>query len=86
MCSAKKKEDLHFEKALERLEEILEKMNGGTVGLDDALKLYEEADGLIKACSCKLNDAERKIEMLIKGRDGAVVVDGEGKPITEPYS
>jgi exodeoxyribonuclease VII small subunit len=86
MCSAKKKEDLHFEKGLERLEEILEKMNSGTVGLDDSLKLYEEADSLIKACGAKLNDAERKIEMLIKGRDGAVIVDNDGTPTTEPFS
>lgn len=79
------KKEINFEKSLERLEEILEKMNAGTVGLDDSLKLYEEADGLIKACGTKLNDAERKIEKLIKNREGGIVTDTEGQPATEPF-
>lgn len=59
-----------FESALQRLEQILEKMNSGAVPLEESLKLYEEADQLITSCSKKLNDAEKKIEILIKNRSG----------------
>ena len=59
-----------FEKAFGRLEEILEKMTSGEVPLDNAIKLYEEADKLIKQCSKRLTSAERKIEKLVKSRSG----------------
>ncbi len=57
---------MKFEKAFSRLEEILEKMNSGNVPLDDSLKLYEEADTLIKSCTKQLSDAEEKIETLMQ--------------------
>ncbi len=59
-----------FEKAFSRLEEILNKMSSGQVPLDDAIKLYEEADKLIKQCSKRLTSAEQKIEKLVKSRSG----------------
>lgn len=86
MATTGKKEPINFEKSLERLEEILEKMNTGAVGLDESLKLYEEADTLIKGCSTKLNEAERKIEILIKNRDGNLTIDADGKPGAEPFN
>jgi exodeoxyribonuclease VII small subunit len=66
-------------------EEILDKMNAGNVSLDEALKLYEEADRLIAGCSKKLNAAEARIEMLIKKRDGELALDEEGKPQTANF-
>lgn len=57
---------MKFEKAFSRLEEILEKMNSGNVPLDDSLKLYEEADSLIKSCTKQLSEAEEKIETLMQ--------------------
>lgn len=62
------KEETSFEKAFERLEEILQKMNEGKISLDTSLKLFEEADFLISNCSLKLAQAEQKIETLIKNR------------------
>ena len=58
-----------YEKAFERLEKILEMMNSGKVPLEDSLKLYEEAEGLIRSCTTSLNTAEQKIEQLIKHGD-----------------
>lgn len=78
-------QEINFEKAFARLENILEKMNSGTVPLDDSLKLYEEADCLIKACAHKLNSAEQKIETLIKNRSGELALDASGKPQTESF-
>ena len=55
-----------FEKALERLEEIVKKMEEGNMTLDDSLKAFEEGINLSRFCAKKLDDAERKVEMLIK--------------------
>jgi len=75
--------ELSFEVAFARLEEILEKMNSGSVSLDESLKLYEEADKLINICSKRLNSAEKKIETLIKNRKGELVLGPDQKPMTE---
>ncbi|MBS0623220.1 MAG: exodeoxyribonuclease VII small subunit [Verrucomicrobia bacterium] len=72
-----------FEKAFARLEEILEKMNSGKLSLEESLKLYEEADNLIVCCANRLNEAEEKIEMLIKKRDGQLSLNSESQPQTE---
>lgn len=57
-----------FEKAFERLEEILKILNEKAISLEDSLKLFEEANFLITNCSSKLEDAEKKVEILIKKR------------------
>lgn len=77
---------LSFEAAFERLEEILGRLNTGTVSLDDSLKLYEEADRLIATCNKRLNDAERKIEILVKNRSGELAIGSDEKPIMQEYS
>lgn len=74
-----------FETAYTRLEEILEKMNHGKVSLEESLKLYEEADQLIASCSKRLQDAEKRIEILIKNREGELVLDTAGNPTTKPW-
>lgn len=76
---------LSFETAYARLEEILEKMNSGKVSLEDSLKLYEEADRLMHWCSKRLTEAEKKIEILVKNRDGDLLVDEQGKPQAQPF-
>jgi exodeoxyribonuclease VII, small subunit len=76
---------MKFEEAYSRLEEILEKMNSGKASLDDSLKLYEEADKLIVTCQKKLSEAEKKIEMMIKNRNGEVVLDETGNPTVQVF-
>lgn len=82
----KTESELPFEKAFARLEEILERMNSGDTSLDDSLQLFEEADQLIHTCSKRLNDAERRVEVLIKNRSGELVVDADSKPTTSEFS
>jgi exodeoxyribonuclease VII small subunit len=77
--------DISFEKAFERLEEILEKMNKEKVSLDESLKLFEEANSLINICSTQLSNAEQKIEILLKGKNGELTLDKTGKPLTESF-
>lgn len=67
-----------FEKAFERLEQILEKMNSGKTPLEESLKLFEEAEKLINSCSQRLTSAEQKIEQLVKNKQGA-------EPQTVPF-
>lgn len=76
---------LTFEDSFSRLEEILEKMNSNTISLDESLSLYEEADKLISLCSKRLNDAERKVEVLIKNRNGEIQFGPDQKPLTQDY-
>ena len=75
-----------FESAFARLEEILERMNSGTISLDESLKLYEEADMLIVMCSKRLSDAERKIEILIKNRSGELTIGTDQKPLVQDFN
>jgi exodeoxyribonuclease VII small subunit len=76
---------MKFEEAYSRLEEILEKMNSGKASLDDSLKLYEEADKLIVTCQKTLSEAEKKIEMMIKSRNGEVILDEAGNPTVQAF-
>lgn len=78
--------DITFEAAFARLEEILEKMNSGSISLDESLKLYEEADSLINICSKRLNDAERRIEVLVKNRAGEIALGQDQKPLMQDFN
>lgn len=78
--------DQTFETAFERMEQILEKMNGGKIPLDESLKLFEEADRLIRFCSERLTAAEQKVELLIKGRNGELMLDSSQQPQKQSYT
>lgn len=75
-----------FESSLARLEEILEKMNSDTIALDESVALYEEADTLINSCSSMLNEAEQKVEVLMKDRQGKLLLSEENKPQLQEFS
>ncbi len=72
--------EIDLEKAFQRLELILEKMNSGKATLDESLALYEEADRLIASCGRKLEGAQAKVQMLIKKRNGELECDEQGRP------
>ena len=61
-----------FEKALARLEEIAAEMESGELGLEKMVAAFEEGQKLVKLCSSKLNEVEKKIEQLVKNADGSV--------------
>lgn len=58
-----------FEKSLERLEMIVREMESGELSLEKMMKHFEEGMSLVGICSVKLNEVERKIEMLVKKGD-----------------
>ena len=59
-----------FEDALSRLEEIVHKMEAGDLSLDESLKSFEEGIKLVRICSKKLEEAERRIDILVKNEQG----------------
>lgn len=58
-----------FEDALEKLEDIVKKMEAGGIPLDEAMRAFEEGIKLIRFCSAKLEETERRVEMLLAKED-----------------
>ncbi len=58
-----------FEKALEKLEGIVRKMEEGNMTLDESLKAFEEGIKLSRFCADKLDEAERKVKLLLREGD-----------------
>ncbi|MHB8907990.1 MAG: exodeoxyribonuclease VII small subunit [Syntrophales bacterium] len=61
-----------FEEALERLEEIVKKMEAGEMTLEESLKAFEEGIRLSRLCAKKLDEADRRVEILLR-QDGEIV-------------
>jgi exodeoxyribonuclease VII small subunit len=59
-----------FEASLARLEEIVKALESGDLGLDAALELFEEGIRLSRLCHGKLEQAERRVELLLKEASG----------------
>jgi len=59
-----------FETALKKLEEIVKKLENGELSLDSALALFEEGIKLSRFCHAKLEEAERRVEILLKSDSG----------------
>lgn len=61
---------LKFEDALARLETIVSELEKGDLPLNDSLKMFEEGIKLSKTCLKMLDDAERKVEIMVQDKDG----------------
>jgi exodeoxyribonuclease VII small subunit len=73
-----------FEEALQQLEQIVQKLEKGELPLEESLKHYEEGIRLSRLCHGKLEEAEGKIEMLMKDGRGEAILDKDGRPKTKP--
>lgn len=62
--------DKKFESALEELEQVVEQLESGELSLEDSLSAFEKGVGLVRFCNQKLNEVEKKIEMLVKDKEG----------------
>jgi len=60
----------NFEGALAELEEVVEQLESGDLPLDDSLAAFEKGVGLLKFCNQKLTEVEKKVELLLKDKDG----------------
>jgi exodeoxyribonuclease VII small subunit len=61
-----------FEVALARLEDIVTELESGELGLEQSLKLFEEGVKLARICNARLEEAERKVEILLKDKAGKI--------------
>ncbi len=64
-----------FERSLARLEEVVRKLESPQLSLDDAMELFEEGVGLSRECQKQLEEAEGKVEILLKKADGKLVAE-----------
>ncbi len=71
MTRAKKSsKEPRFEEAIDRLENIVGNLEAGDLSLDDSLRLFEEGVRLTRMCASRLDEAQRRIEMLTRGTGG----------------
>lgn len=61
-----------FESALKSLEDIVTQLESGDLTLDRALELFEEGVRISRFCGSKLDEAERRVEILVKSADGSM--------------
>lgn len=62
-----------FEKSIAELEEIVSQLENGSVTLDESLELFEKGIKLSKSCQKMLDQAEKKVSILMTNEDGEIV-------------
>lgn len=70
---------MDFEKRLNRLEDIVGKMESGELALEESLKLFEEGIRLSRECNTQLTEAEQKVKLLLG-------VGADGEPVTRDFT
>jgi exodeoxyribonuclease VII small subunit len=81
----KEQSEKNFETALEDLEQVVEQLESGDLALEDSLAAFEKGVGLAKYCNQKLNDVEKKVELLIKDKDGKLQLKAFGDLAEDEY-
>lgn len=66
-----------FETAFRKLEKIVQRLEGEEMPLDESLQLFEEGIKLSRFCHQRLEEVEKKIELIL--------ADAKGQPVTEPF-
>ena len=66
-------QDIKFEKAIERLEKIVQTLEKGELPLEDSLKIFEEGIKLSQVCMARLDEAEKRVEILMKDKGKTVI-------------
>ncbi|HVB33246.1 MAG TPA: exodeoxyribonuclease VII small subunit [Patescibacteria group bacterium] len=73
--SPEKEPKLDFERSMTRLEQVVKKLESPDLSLDEAMKLFEEGVTLSRECQKQLEEAEARIEILLKKADGKLVAE-----------
>lgn len=76
--SREDKEEVPFEESIKQLAEIVDKLEGGDLPLDESVALFEKGMHIAKRSQAQLDRAERKVEELL-------AVDENGTPATRPF-
>jgi exodeoxyribonuclease VII small subunit len=75
--AAKKQQELSFEAALKRLEDVLDSLEHGDLPLEGAMRAFEEGVQLVRVCHQKLDEVDQRVELLLK--------DDAGRFFTRPF-
>lgn len=73
-----------FEASLAELEKIVRRLEDGDLPLEESLKLFEKGVKLSRECQERLNQAERRIEILLKDEDGNPTLQAIGTEDLQP--
>lgn len=68
-----------FEEAITQLGDIVRKLDTGSTSLDEAMELFEQGIKLTKECNKMLDEAEQKVNILIKNADGSITAEKTSK-------
>ena len=78
---------LKFEAAIEDLEQVVEQLESGDLSLEDALATFEKGVGLVRYCNQKLSEVEKKVELLVRDKEGQLRLKAFGNgPAPDPDS
>jgi len=64
---------MSFEQALRALEDVVRRLEGGEVPLEESISLYERGEQLRRHCQARLDQAQARIEKIVAGPDGAAI-------------
>jgi len=74
----KDSQELKFEEAIADLEQVVEQLESGDLSLEDSLASFEKGVGLVRYCNQKLSEVEKKVELLVKDKQGQLQLKAFG--------
>jgi exodeoxyribonuclease VII small subunit len=82
----KESHELKFEEAIADLEHVVEQLESGDLSLEDSLAAFEKGVGLVRYCNQTLSEVEKKVELLVKDKDGQLKLKAFGIPAADSES
>ena len=82
----KESHELKFEEAIADLEHVVEQLESGDLSLEDSLAAFEKGVGLVRYCNQTLSEVEKKVELLVKDKDGQLKLKAFGTPAADSES
>lgn len=75
MANKEEKVDITYEQAVLELENVVDMLESGDLPLEESIKVFEKGIGLVRICNKKLDDIEKRITLLVEGKDGIIEKD-----------
>jgi len=75
MTKKEENADITYEQAVLELESIVNMLESGDLPLEESIKAFEKGISLVRICNKKLDDIEKRITLLIEGKDGIIEKD-----------
>jgi len=79
-------QQLKFEEAIADLEQVIEQLESGDLSLEDSLAAFEKGVGLVRYCNQRLSEVEKKVELLVKDKDGHLQLKAFANPAVDSES